>query len=192
MNYKEEWLRPIWNTEEQYRETFLMVEENGCCKAPFLFRPEQILKVESYDGQIQYEEKKDYECRDGALWMTENSRIPHTGWGRFEYHTAEEAQTIMSQYPRVTLNWMPLMNYPISAGYTVGDYLNEKDVRVSNEEVVKIYRDFLKGMKDMHYSHYRILDINGDGVDDLLLNSAGFLMGYGVYLLFKRMKKAKA
>ena len=29
-------------------------------------------------------------------------------------------------------------------------------------------------------------------VDDLLLNSAGFLMGYGVYLLFKRMKKAKA
>ena len=29
-------------------------------------------------------------------------------------------------------------------------------------------------------------------VDDLLLNSAGFLMGYGVYLLFKRIKKAKA
>ena len=29
-------------------------------------------------------------------------------------------------------------------------------------------------------------------VDDLLLNSAGFLLGYGVYLLFKRMKKAKA
>lgn len=29
-------------------------------------------------------------------------------------------------------------------------------------------------------------------VDDLLLNSAGFLLGYGVYLLMKRRKKAKA
>lgn len=29
-------------------------------------------------------------------------------------------------------------------------------------------------------------------VDDLILNSLGFLMGYGVYLLVKRMKKAKA
>ena len=29
-------------------------------------------------------------------------------------------------------------------------------------------------------------------VDDLVLNSLGFLMGYGVYLLVKRMKKAKA
>ena len=56
------------------------------------------------------------------------------------------------------------MNYPLSDGYTVGDYLNEKDVRVSNEEVVGIYRDFLNGMENIHYSHYRILDINGDGI----------------------------
>ena len=29
-------------------------------------------------------------------------------------------------------------------------------------------------------------------VDDLILNSLGFLMGYGIYLLVKHMKKAKA
>ena len=103
-------------------------------------------------------ENVQYLQRTRQQWFTDGTEI-----------TAEEAQTIMARYPRVTLNWMPLMNYPLSDGYTVGDYLNEKDVRVSNEEVVGIYRDFLNGMENIHYSHYRILDINGDGVDDLLL-----------------------
>lgn len=103
-------------------------------------------------------ENVQYLQRTRQQWFTDGTEI-----------TAEEAQTIMARYPRVTLNWMPLMNYPLSDGYTVGDYLNEKDVRVSNEGVVGIYRDFLNGMENIHYSHYRILDINGDGVDDLLL-----------------------
>lgn len=83
--------------------------------------------------------------------------------------TPEEAQTIIAQYPRVELNWLPLMEYPLAEGYTLGDHLKEKDVRLSGEELLGIYREKLSGMKDMHYSHYRILDINGDGVEDLLL-----------------------
>ena len=83
--------------------------------------------------------------------------------------TPEEAQAIMAQYPRMELNWMPLMEYPLSEGYTLGDYLKEKDVRVSSEELREIYRNFLLEQESLHYSHYRILDINGDGVDDLLL-----------------------
>ena len=83
--------------------------------------------------------------------------------------TSEEAQEIMAQYPRVELEWYPLMDYPISETQTLGEYLEEKDVRVSNEEVREIYKEYLLNMKDMHYTHYRILDINGDGVDDLLL-----------------------
>lgn len=82
--------------------------------------------------------------------------------------TSEEAQTIMAQYPRLELNWMPLMEYPLSDGYTLGDYLKGKDVRVSSEELREIYRNYLLE-EGLHYSHYRILDINGDGVDDLLL-----------------------
>lgn len=83
--------------------------------------------------------------------------------------TPEEAQAIMAKYPRVELKWMPLMDYPLSDGYTLGDYLKQKDVRVSSEELREIYRNCLLEWESLHYSHYRILDINGDGVDDLLL-----------------------
>ena len=84
--------------------------------------------------------------------------------------TQAEAEAIIAQYPRLELDWQPLMEFPLDeTGYTFGDYLNDKDVRISDEELLQIYRDRLNGMQDMHYSHYRILDINGDGVKDLLL-----------------------
>lgn len=86
--------------------------------------------------------------------------------------TEEEAKTIMSKYERIELDWKPVMDYLISETETFGDYLEAKDVRVSREELLQIYRDYLKKQDEngnMHYSHYRILDINGDGVDDLLL-----------------------
>ena len=41
------------------------------------------------------------------------------------------------------------------------------------KQLLEIYKNKLNGMKDMYYSHYRILDINGDGVDDLLLKGEG-------------------
>lgn len=83
--------------------------------------------------------------------------------------TPEEAKAIMAQYPRMELSWLPLMEYPLSDDYTLGDYLKEKDVRVSSEELRDIYRNYLLGRESLHYSHYRILDLNGDGVEDLLL-----------------------
>ena len=86
--------------------------------------------------------------------------------------TEEEAQQIMAKYPRIELDWKPIMDYPISETETFGDYLEAKDVRVSQEELHLIYQNYLKEQVEkgyMHYSHYRILDINGDGVDDLLL-----------------------
>lgn len=83
--------------------------------------------------------------------------------------TEAEAKEIMAQYPRIQLDWMLVKDYAISETQTMQDYWKERDVRVSREELLQIYKDKLKNMKDMHYSHYRILDINGDGVDDLLL-----------------------
>lgn len=81
----------------------------------------------------------------------------------------ETALKIMAQYPRIQLDWQPVMDYPISETQTLRDYLEEKDVRVSGEELRELYRQYLTERESMHYSHYRILDINGDGVDDLLL-----------------------
>ena len=83
--------------------------------------------------------------------------------------SADEAQSIMAKYPRIELEWKPVMEYPISEEQTLREYIEAKDVRVSQDELLQIYKNKLGGMKDMYYSHYRILDINGDGVDDLLL-----------------------
>lgn len=83
--------------------------------------------------------------------------------------SADEAQSIMAKYPRIELEWKPVMEYPISEEQTLGEYIEAKDVRVSQDELLQIYKNKLGSMKDMYYSHYRILDINGDGVDDLLL-----------------------
>ena len=85
MNLNTEWLRPVWNAKKQYRETFLMVKEGTVCRAPFLYTPQTIQRVESYDCKSVYEEGKDYVYRDGWLYLTENSSIPCTGWDRFEY-----------------------------------------------------------------------------------------------------------
>ena len=81
----------------------------------------------------------------------------------------EEAQAIMAQYPRISLDWKPLKNYPLSESQTMQDYWNEKDVRVSDAELLDIYKTYLQDLESINYSHYRILDINGDGVEDLLL-----------------------
>ena len=83
--------------------------------------------------------------------------------------TEAEAAAVIEEYPRIELDWKAVMDHPISEDQTLREYLEEKDVRVSDEELMQIYKDKLNGMKDMYYSHYRILDINGDGVKDLLL-----------------------
>lgn len=83
--------------------------------------------------------------------------------------TEAEAQAVMAQYQRIELSWNPLLDYPLSETQTLRDYLEAKDVRVSSEELREIYANYLNSKDDIHYSHYRILDINGDGVDDLLL-----------------------
>ena len=66
------------------------------------------------------------------------------------------------------------MDYPLDdKGTTLGDWLNAKDVRLSGEDLREVYADHLRGKKDLHYTHYRILDVNGDGVEDLLLSGDG-------------------
>lgn len=80
-----------------------------------------------------------------------------------------EAREILARYPRIGLDWDPVMDYPVSESQTLRDHLQAQDVRVSNEEVREIYRTYLLEKETLHYTHYRIMDINSDGVDDLLL-----------------------
>ena len=86
-----------------------------------------------------------------------------------------EAETIIAKYPRVQLDWKPLMDYPLDeSGLTLGSYLKAKDVRLSDDELLQIYRDYVnRASSDIFHTHYRIMDINGDGVKDLLLSGDG-------------------
>lgn len=85
----------------------------------------------------------------------------------------DEAAAIMAKYPRLQLDWKPLMDYPLDeSGLTLGSYLKAKDVQPSDDELLRIYKDCLSG-QDSFYTHYRIMDINGDGVKDLLRSGDG-------------------
>lgn len=90
----------------------------------------------------------------------------------------DEAAAIMAKYPRIQLDWKPLMEYPLDeSGLTLGDYLNAKDVRLPDDELLQIYKEYVSG-PDSFFTHYRIMDINGDGVKDLLLSGDGVYYWY--------------
>ena len=85
----------------------------------------------------------------------------------------DEAAAIMAKYPRLQLDWKPLMDYPLDeSGLTLGSYLKAKDVQPSDDELLRVYKDYA-GKQDSFYTHYRLMDINGDGVKDLLLSGDG-------------------
>lgn len=85
----------------------------------------------------------------------------------------DEAAAIMAKYPRIQLDWKPLVDYPLDeSGLTLGSYLKAKDVQPSDDELLRIYKDCLS-RQDSIYTHYRIMDINGDGVKDLLRSGDG-------------------
>ena len=65
-----EWMRPVWDGGEVFRETMAMVEENGICAAPFLYEPEEILRIESYDGTRIYEMGRDCYVVERKLVLT--------------------------------------------------------------------------------------------------------------------------
>ena len=92
----------------------------------------------------------------------------------------DEAAAIMAKYPRLQLDWKPLMDYPLDeSGLTLGSYLKAKDVQPSDDELLRIYKDCLS-RQDSFYTHYRIMDINGDGVKDLLLSGDGEYYWWGM------------
>lgn len=88
----ENWMRPVWEGGTLYRETFAMTEENGSCSAPFLYKPHQLLRVESYDGSTVYEEGRDFTVDGDRLALTKSSRICCADRNTFVYHSELEAK----------------------------------------------------------------------------------------------------
>ena len=73
-----EWMRPVWDGGEVFRETMAMVEENGICAAPFLYEPEEILRIESYDGTrfMKWEGTVMWRRENWFLQKTAGFRVP--------------------------------------------------------------------------------------------------------------------
>lgn len=89
--------------------------------------------------------------------------------------TEEAATSVIAKYHPLQLDWRPLSDYPLDVnGNTLGEYYEEIDLRVSENELIEIYIDHLKAQGDkMHYTHYRLLDVNNDGVKDFLVSGDG-------------------
>ena len=86
----------------------------------------------------------------------------------------EHAGTVMARYPRIQLQWRPLLTYPLNEdGLTLGEYVKQFRSELSEEELRHIYAEFIESGSEDWCTHYRIADINEDGVDDLLLSGDG-------------------
>ena len=130
---------------------------------------EQHTYYKSASGEIRDRDKIVSVKREGNQWYRS-----HDIYERDKTEISQdEAAAIMAKYPRIQLEWKPLMDYPLDeSGLTLGSYLKAKDVQPSDDELLRIYKDCLS-RQDSFYTHYRIMDINGDGVKDLLRSGDG-------------------
>lgn len=92
--------------------------------------------------------------------------------------TPEKADALRAQYTPVELNWAPVWEFPMDdTGKTIGEYLTAQEKKLDSDGVRKAYAQYMpqEAYPDgtLLYTHYRLLDINGDGVDDLLLSGDG-------------------
>ncbi len=99
MHDLKDYLAPVWEGSHIFRETFTMIEENGEVSAPFLYLPEEIIKVESYDGRVEYFEGEDWFVKDGRIFLTPDSRIPKTGWDGIYFSNLAEAEEEIKRLP---------------------------------------------------------------------------------------------
>lgn len=137
---------------------------------------EQHTYYKSASGEIRDRDKIVSVKREGNQWYRS-----HDIYERDKTKISQdEAAAIIAKYPRTQLDWKPLMDYPLDeSGQTLRDYLNAKDVRLSDDELLQMYKDYAS-RQDSFYTHYRIMDINGDGVKDLLLSGDGEYYWWGM------------
>ncbi len=110
-------------------------------------------------------------CKNG-VWRTSTS-LQDTGIVIQE----NEAQAILAQYPERELDWQPVWDYPIdTSGRTIGDELSSRKLPQTEAEYISFYAEGAeKGhvwLWDQH-THFALLDLNSDGILDLLLSSDG-------------------
>ena len=97
--------------------------------------------------------------------------------------TEEEAMEIVAQYPRVPLDWQSAKDYPLENGRTLLEFVEETYGNITNEDRIDVYQNLMRKRWDQgkyYETHYRLMDINGDGIIDFL-RSTGEEYGSAIY-----------
>ena len=134
------------------------------------------------DGQYLHLSKDDEQPEHGEhsfSLLSLNDGIYYTEAGELAVGTPiseEDARALRAEYPVVELDWTPVREYLLDTGETVGDYLTRIDVRLPEEELIKKYQELTREIIEHYdYCRFNLVDINDDGVLDLLLSSDGMV-----------------
>ena len=95
--------------------------------------------------------------------------------------TSDEAEAIRAKYIPKEIPVQPIMEYILDdQGTTLEEYILSNTVTVSHGERMAIYSEQVNKNQDSAYipaTHYILMDITGDGVEDLLLTDNGDYIG---------------
>ncbi len=108
------------------------------------------------------------------LWQFQNQDGNWVRWDMREVTNLEEGprisvdiQQVLEENPVVQMQWHPCLDYPLSDGRTLSQYLKDIDIPLSEEQLLARYAAWAA---ESDYTSYCLRDINGDGVTDLLLS----------------------
>ncbi len=88
--------------------------------------------------------------------------------------TQEEAQALIDQYPILDLPWQSIRTYTLADGRVIADLMAEHEAELearpplTGTALRQAYAEKVRDYDIFHY--YAIRDINGDGVEDLLVS----------------------
>lgn len=88
--------------------------------------------------------------------------------------TEAEAAAILAAHPRQEIPMDSIMEFPLADGTTLENYILANEVTVSEDERMALYAAHLASIAPelrTERSHYCLYDLNGDGIEDLLIGT---------------------
>ncbi len=154
--------------EDGSAEIYESMDFDSFCRYRYLPLAEVVAEVEDYSEYLEIEYR-------GGQWRKCDE--PTALDENYQVITQEEANAIRAEHPAVKLDWIPVEDFPMDEqGLTLGQYLQSQP-KPSREELRKIYADHMRHLSEVDesffYTHYRFMDVNGDGTEELLLSGDG-------------------
>lgn len=164
---EEHFLMPFRLCQDGFVECYSSIDHSQWCSYQYFLLPEFLQNNEHLSQYTTLEYQN-------GQWMKYDN--PNILLVDLQPTTQEDADAIRSAHKPVELDWIPIEDFPMDeTGTTLGGYLKSLP-QPGNEKVREIYASRMReaaAKGDFLYTHYRIADINGDGIDDLLLSGDG-------------------